>query len=100
MDKSHSDVSSSLMDDDHHHQGGVGSARRSSRISFVQRGRRYSTASIMTYSSTSCVYNNDVHVLTGVIKSILRDGIGASKEPVCTFGAYSAFLSASRKIVV
>ncbi|TPX46557.1 hypothetical protein SeLEV6574_g03173 [Synchytrium endobioticum] len=48
--------------------------------------------------SSKSLYDNDVHVITGVIKSYLRDGVGMNgrREPVCTYGLYSAFIRAAK----
>lgn len=64
------------------------------------RTRRVSTSSIppaIAGFSGPALYDNDVHVVTGVIKAFLRDGLGSKKVPVCTFDLYEGFISATRK---
>ncbi|KAJ1554104.1 hypothetical protein HK405_006005 [Cladochytrium tenue] len=46
-------------------------------------------------SSASALYDDDIHVVSGVVKSYLRDGLPPTMEPVCTLGFYSAFLTAA-----
>ncbi|KAJ8331421.1 hypothetical protein O5D80_000343 [Batrachochytrium dendrobatidis] len=42
------------------------------------------------------LYNNDIHVITTVVKNILRAGLGKYCEPVYTFSHYNLFLKASQ----
>ncbi|KAI9010119.1 hypothetical protein DFJ74DRAFT_685918 [Hyaloraphidium curvatum] len=42
------------------------------------------------------LYDNDIHVVTGVIKSILRDGFGPTKEPLIESKLYDRFLEVAR----
>ncbi|KAJ3293097.1 Rho GTPase-activating protein 21 [Borealophlyctis nickersoniae] len=62
--------------------------------------RRVSTSSIPPMVAShllgSNVYDNDVHVLTSVIKGFLRDGMGPKKEPLCSFDLYEGFISATQ----
>ncbi|KAI8803896.1 Rho GTPase activation protein, partial [Cladochytrium replicatum] len=46
--------------------------------------------------SGSSLYDNDVHVVTGVIKGYLRDGLPPDKEPICTYNLYDAFIEAAQ----
>ncbi|TPX35468.1 hypothetical protein SmJEL517_g02050 [Synchytrium microbalum] len=49
--------------------------------------------------SSKSLYDNDVHVITGVIKSYLRDGIptqSGRREPVCTYELYTSLINATR----
>jgi hypothetical protein len=45
--------------------------------------------------SPNNLYDNDIHVVTGCLKSYLRDGIGEDHIPVCTFDLYKEFIHAS-----
>ncbi|KAJ1570010.1 Rho GTPase-activating protein 21 [Nowakowskiella sp. JEL0078] len=45
--------------------------------------------------TNSSLYDNDVHVVTGVIKSFLRNGLPPNKEPLCTHKSYDQFVEAS-----
>ncbi|KAI9094415.1 Rho GTPase activation protein, partial [Phlyctochytrium arcticum] len=47
--------------------------------------------------SGAALYDHDVHVVAGVIKGFLREGLGPKKIPVCTFDLYERFISATRK---
>ncbi|KAJ3031507.1 hypothetical protein HK097_005448, partial [Rhizophlyctis rosea] len=62
--------------------------------------RRISTSSIPPGVAGqvlgSSLYDNDVHVVTGVVKGFLRDGIGAKREPLCTFDLYEGFVGATQ----
>ncbi|KAJ3041694.1 hypothetical protein HDV00_008781 [Rhizophlyctis rosea] len=66
--------------------------------------RRISTSSIPPVVAGalmgSSLYDNDVHVVTGVIKGYLRDGIqvggGGRREPCCTFDLYEGFIAATQ----
>lgn len=42
------------------------------------------------------LYDNDIHVITGVIKSFLRDGFGPTKEPLVESRLYDRFLEVAR----
>lgn len=42
------------------------------------------------------LYDNDIHVITGVIKSFLRDGFGPGKEPLIESRLYDRFLEVAR----
>ncbi|KAG4098580.1 hypothetical protein H8356DRAFT_378739 [Neocallimastix lanati (nom. inval.)] len=46
--------------------------------------------------SPNNLYDNDIHVVTGCIKSYLRDGIGEDHVPVCTYDLYQEFINASQ----
>ncbi|OUM59263.1 hypothetical protein PIROE2DRAFT_22490, partial [Piromyces sp. E2] len=46
--------------------------------------------------SPNNLYDNDVHVVTGCLKSYLRDGIGDERQPVCTYDLYNEFIHASQ----
>ncbi|KAI8826671.1 RhoGAP domain-containing protein, partial [Fimicolochytrium jonesii] len=63
------------------------------------RNRRLSTSSIpsgLGGFSGSSLYDNDIHVVTGVIKGFLRQGLGSKKIPLCTFDLYEGFISATQ----
>ncbi|KAJ3028050.1 UNVERIFIED_CONTAM: hypothetical protein HDU68_002566 [Siphonaria sp. JEL0065] len=45
--------------------------------------------------SSGSLYDNDVHVVTGVVKSFLRKGLPPKMEPVTTFDLYEAFMGAA-----
>ncbi|KND00665.1 uncharacterized protein SPPG_03788 [Spizellomyces punctatus DAOM BR117] len=65
----------------------------------ASRARRLSTSSIppgIAGLSGPSLYDNDIHVVTGVIKGFLRDGLGSKKLPICTFDAYEDFISATQ----
>ncbi|TPX64904.1 hypothetical protein SpCBS45565_g05521 [Spizellomyces sp. 'palustris'] len=67
--------------------------RRGSRV------RRVSTSSIppgIAGLSGPSLYDNDIHVVAGVIKGFLRDGLGAKKLPICSFDAYQDFISVTQ----
>ncbi|KAJ3086109.1 hypothetical protein HK102_013509, partial [Quaeritorhiza haematococci] len=49
-----------------------------------------------TFIGGASLYDNDVHVLTGVVKSYLREGLPPKKEPLCTFELYEAFITAAQ----
>ena len=57
-----------------------------------------STVLSSSSNSGSALYDDDVHVLTGLVKKLLRDGIGPSNEPLCGFELYEEFVSASRNL--
>ncbi|KAJ3119518.1 Rho GTPase-activating protein 21 [Nowakowskiella sp. JEL0407] len=42
------------------------------------------------------LYDNDVHVVTGVIKAYLRTGLPPNGEPLCTFNSYDSFMDATK----
>jgi hypothetical protein len=42
------------------------------------------------------LYDNDIHVITGVIKSFLREGFGPNKEPLIESRLYDRFLEVAR----
>lgn len=43
------------------------------------------------------LYDNDIHVLTGTIKSFLRDGMLPDGQALCTDALYGDFIDAARK---
>ncbi|KAJ3139597.1 Rho GTPase-activating protein 21 [Geranomyces variabilis] len=61
--------------------------------------RRLSTSSIppavVGFSGPS-LYDNDIHVVTGVIKGFLRAGLGPDKQPICSFALYEGFVAATQ----
>ncbi|TPX58446.1 hypothetical protein PhCBS80983_g03123 [Powellomyces hirtus] len=65
----------------------------------ASRTRRVSTSSILPaiagFSGPS-LYDNDVHVVTGVIKGFLRQGLGSKNVPICSFDLYEAFIAATQ----
>ncbi|KAJ3169028.1 Rho GTPase-activating protein 21 [Geranomyces variabilis] len=68
------------------------------RIS-ARPARRLSTSSIppavVGFSGPS-LYDNDIHVVTGVIKGFLRAGLGPAKQPICSFALYEGFVAATQ----
>ncbi|KAI9207976.1 Rho GTPase activation protein, partial [Polychytrium aggregatum] len=40
------------------------------------------------------VYDNDVHVVTNVIKGFIRDGLPPKMEPLCPYDKYDEFIKA------
>ncbi|KAJ3100457.1 hypothetical protein HDU97_002194 [Phlyctochytrium planicorne] len=44
----------------------------------------------------SALYDNDIHVVTGVVKGFLREGLPPNKEPVCTRALYEEFIAAAQ----
>ncbi|KAJ3208339.1 hypothetical protein HDU67_006802 [Dinochytrium kinnereticum] len=44
----------------------------------------------------TCLYDNDVHVVTGVIKGFLREGLPPDKEPLCPLNLYEGFIAAAQ----
>ncbi|KAI8842973.1 hypothetical protein BC829DRAFT_298134 [Chytridium lagenaria] len=50
--------------------------------------------------ASSSLYDNDVHVVTGVVKWFLRDGLPPIGEPVCTHELYEGFVAAARKYFI
>ncbi|KAJ3232463.1 hypothetical protein HDU81_002973 [Chytriomyces hyalinus] len=62
------------------------------------RGRKPRKAGELPNSAdlgSGAIYDNDVHVVTGVLKSYLRKGMAPRKEPVTTFEHYEAFVAAA-----
>ncbi|KAJ3263534.1 hypothetical protein HDU77_010468 [Chytriomyces hyalinus] len=62
------------------------------------RGRKPRKAGELPNSAdlgSGAIYDNDVHVVTGVLKSYLRKGMAPRKEPVTTFEQYEAFIAAA-----
>ncbi|KAJ1558775.1 hypothetical protein HK096_004682, partial [Nowakowskiella sp. JEL0078] len=53
------------------------------------------TAKELSQNANSSLYDNDVHVVTGVIKSFLRNGLPPNKEPLCTYASYDQFIEAA-----
>ncbi|KAJ3334119.1 hypothetical protein HDU76_010241 [Blyttiomyces sp. JEL0837] len=45
--------------------------------------------------ANSDLYDSDVHVVTGVVKGFLRDGLPPKKEPVGTYELYEDFIKAA-----
>ena len=41
----------------------------------------------------AALYDNDVHVLAGVVKSFLRDGLPPSMEPILPLDLYESFIA-------
>jgi hypothetical protein len=70
-----------------------GGKSKSSNGSSNRRGDVVSTSA----AGSSSLYDNDVHVVAGVVKGYLRDGLGPKKEPLCTFALYEGFVEAARK---
>ncbi|KAJ3023890.1 hypothetical protein HKX48_000076 [Thoreauomyces humboldtii] len=85
---------------------GTSSSRSSVDLTLVpmemKRGSRSRRASISSIPpglaglSGPSLYDNDVHVVTGVIKGFLRQGVGSTKEPLCSFDLYEAFIAATQ----
>ncbi|KAI9017309.1 hypothetical protein BC832DRAFT_18647 [Gaertneriomyces semiglobifer] len=82
----------------------VSSARSSADFTHIIESRRTShnrrlsagSAAPAAALSGPSLYDNDVHVVTGVIKSFLREGLGSKKVPICTFNLYEGFITATQ----
>lgn len=74
------------------------SLRRSG--SLRNRPRSLSESSLSSPLAGPGLYDEDVHVVTGAIKSWLRDGLPPKMEPLCTFELYEGFINATSKFFI
>ncbi|KAJ3349270.1 Rho GTPase-activating protein 21 [Entophlyctis luteolus] len=61
-----------------------------------QRGRLSKRDVLPASMSSSNLYDNDVHVVAGVVKAYLRKGLPPSAEPVTTVALHNAFVVAAK----
>ncbi|KAJ3379940.1 hypothetical protein HDU92_006299 [Lobulomyces angularis] len=61
----------------------------------VEKSQINASSSLST-SAYNSIYDNDVHVLTGVIKSFLREGMPPNNESLCSSELYEGFILAAK----